>query len=435
MKIGLYGGIANNMYVLSKALVQAGYDVMFVRDVRDHYPFSQPLWEDIPLTIPYEEISTTTHFSREYWLEKEQQLGWIPPMYVKTPAAWENSLGNDFFSLCTRAYSRIFLPYLRETRGLLSSNDLVIVCGTDGEILASKLGLPYIIWPHGADICLAAGIGDPPRGVWSRLSLFSLRSQLKRAFVNANYVGSHDAKGIGGHLADMTPFLSRIKFGWLPIPIQKRQRDGRDKRLSRLKDLLSTLQDEYIANMISPNELICFIPSRVDFFWKGQDRLLRALAGKPLAVRLIFAGWGQDYEKCKSMVKELGLESRVIFLPVAVSKPILFDLFDSVDLVIDQFLFGSYGTSAIEAMASGVPVMMSIDEEAYRKRGWLPPPVINVETEQEIERSFYKIFDGAIDLDQCSQATSEWFDRTHAYRSFFEYANPLFERIVREHLR
>jgi hypothetical protein len=77
--------------------------------------------------------------------------------------------------------------------------------------------------------------------------------------------------------------------------------------------------------------------------------------------------------------------------------------------------------------------MMAIDEQSWHRRGWLPPPVINVSSEQEIAQAFIDILDGKIDLDQCSQSVREWFSQTHAYGSFFRYVNPLFERIVKEH--
>ena len=47
MKIGLYGGMANNMYALAKGMAAEGADVCFIRDRSDRYPFSQPLWDDV----------------------------------------------------------------------------------------------------------------------------------------------------------------------------------------------------------------------------------------------------------------------------------------------------------------------------------------------------------------------------------------------------
>jgi len=436
MRIGLYGGVANNMYVMAKALAETDHQVTFVRDVWDNYPFSQPVWEDMEFTLTYEEVADTDGFSRERWQEKEQLLGWIPPPYVKTPPwdqAWMNPSGKGFIGRCMRALARMRMLHLKHVNDLLAQNDLLIVCGIDGAILASRTGLPYIIWPHGGDIRLAAGLGSLPEEWRSQLITRFKRALLKRAFMNANFVGSHDPTGIGGHIGNMSFFLERLRFGWLPIPLKERRRDERCMRLSCLNDLLSSLMGESVAGKLSAEELICFIPSRVDFFWKGQDRLLRALAGKGLPVFLIFAGWGQDYERARVLARDFDLEDRTLFLPVALSKPLLFKLFDSVDLVIDQFLSGSYGTSAVEAMAAGVPVMMAIDEQSWHRRGWLPPPVINVSSEQEIAQAFIDILDGKIDLDQCSQSVREWFSQTHAYGSFFRYVNPLFERIVKEH--
>lgn len=152
MRIGLYGGVANNMYVMAKALAETDHQVTFVRDVWDNYPFSQPVWEDMEFTLTYEEVADTDGFSRERWQEKEQLLGWIPPPYVKTPPwdqAWMNPSGKGFIGRCMRALARMRMLHLKHVNDLLAQNDLLIVCGIDGAILASRTGLPYIIWPHG----------------------------------------------------------------------------------------------------------------------------------------------------------------------------------------------------------------------------------------------------------------------------------------------
>ena len=57
VKIGLYGGVANNMYVFAKALARRGADVLFIRDRADRYPFSQPCWEDAAWTLGYDEVN------------------------------------------------------------------------------------------------------------------------------------------------------------------------------------------------------------------------------------------------------------------------------------------------------------------------------------------------------------------------------------------
>ena len=41
MKIGLYGGVANNMYVFARAMAKQGLKVCFIRDRGDLYPISK----------------------------------------------------------------------------------------------------------------------------------------------------------------------------------------------------------------------------------------------------------------------------------------------------------------------------------------------------------------------------------------------------------
>ena len=432
MKIGLYGGMANNMYVMSKALVDAGYDVMLVRDVDDYYPISQPVWEDEPFLMSFHDMQATERFTREYWIEKEKEVGWTPPSYLKvveSHVAEQSPLVGKVGRVIAHRMRRKYQGVV----DLLMQNDLLIVCGTTGELLASDLGKPYIVWPHGGDIRIAAGLVPAPVGLLARLMAFSNRRKLEHAFLKADYVGSHSPLGMGGQTVNLSSLVQRLQFGWLPIPIAMRERAERQERIARINDLLSAMIVNKDILPITQDELICFIPSRVDFYWKGHDRLLRALKNVNRPVRLIFTGWGSDYEKAVDMMKGLKLDVKAEFLGAAMSKPLLYSFFDQVDLVIDQFCLGIYGTSAVEAMASGTPVMMTIDEDAWHKKGWACPPVINVASEKDIADAFQAIIDGRIDLDALSGETRKWFDETHSYRCFSQFVKPLFMKILAEH--
>ena len=85
MKIGFYGGMANNMYVFAKAFHAAGVDVCFIRDRSDKYPFSQPVWEDQSFTMHYEEVPRASGWSWERWSQQERDVGWIPPTWMVDP--------------------------------------------------------------------------------------------------------------------------------------------------------------------------------------------------------------------------------------------------------------------------------------------------------------------------------------------------------------
>lgn len=126
-------------------------------------------------------------------------------------------------------------------------------------------------------------------------------------------------------------------------------------------------------------------------------------------LHLIFSGWGTDYEKARGMI----LPHHATFLPCAVSKPTLYDVFSTADVVVDQFRLGIYGTSAVEAMSCGAPVMMWIDKERFYTHGWDPPPVLNVRNEKEIAGILSNILSGRLDLEKHARAALDWVSRTH----------------------
>jgi len=131
-----------------------------------------------------------------------------------------NPSGKGFIGRCMRALARMRMLHLKHVNDLLAQNDLLIVCGIDGAILASRTELPYIIWPHGGDIRLAAGLGNLPEKWRSQLVVRFKRALLKRAFMNANFVGSHDPTGIGGHIGNMSFFLVTAQIWLAADPVE-----------------------------------------------------------------------------------------------------------------------------------------------------------------------------------------------------------------------
>ncbi|MEW6451021.1 MAG: glycosyltransferase [Pseudomonadota bacterium] len=413
-RVGLYGGMANNMYVYAHALSSAGYDIVFVRDRNDNYPFSQPVWEDVRLTVPSTAEKPKT---AEDWSREEDRLGWRTPKWLvdplvddpPVPARWPSKRLFRPGQSAHRAILRTFIsnPMWARALGWLQSCNALMVCGFIGEQLAYLSGRPYAIWPHGGDIrsvCNYPAVQDTDP---DRRYKLKLQSCLSLAFREASWIGSHDPTAVGGSFCDVTSALFDKSLSFLPIPIARRARPQGVDRHELRKRLF-----EEIQTATPEARFMAFVPSRVEFGWKGHDRLLRGAAGIR-DVHFVFAGWGGDYDRALAMAAELGLSEQVTFLPVAMSKPVLFDMYAASDFVIDQFTLSTYGTSLAEAMAGSVPVMMYIDEAAFISKGWEPPPVLNCQSEHEIRSVLRRIVSGDIDLEAEGRRAGEWASRTH----------------------
>lgn len=89
---------------------------------------------------------------------------------------------------------------------------------------------------------------------------------------------------------------------------------------------------------------------------KDQKTLIEALALLPLNVKLILVGDGELKKDCNERAKELGLQSRVVFLGQRMDIP---QLLKTVDVVVLSSLYEGLSLSSIEGMASGKPFVAS----------------------------------------------------------------------------
>lgn len=401
------------MYVFAKALHASGQDICFVRDRYDTNPFSQPFWKDADVTLPYEDVAGG-HFDAERWRIVEQNCGWQAPDWLYNPLEAiapqrANLTGTILIRACWHWSRRRNHMWMADFEALRQA-DAAIVCGKIGELMAAASGLPYVIWPHGGDIRLAAGLGERPRTLRGSLRHRLICHVLRDAFVRADLVGSHNPMRSAPEPAALDRFIRRLRFARIAIPHEVVLRRPATMRRRALADLL------YRIGVSMPAQpLYGLIPSRVDYYWKGHDLFLNALARRPGAnIHWFVSGWGNDYRKAQAFASEHRLDQCVTFLPVALSSPLLFELMSSVDICVDNFRRGAYGTAAVEAMAHCSPVMMRIDNDAFESRGWEPPPVLNARNEDDIIRILDLISSGEIDLEERGRAAAAWISRNHA---------------------
>jgi glycosyltransferase involved in cell wall biosynthesis len=419
MKIGVFGCMAGTPYVFAKAFVQAGINILYVRDRSDSYLMHQPLWSDVKATISYGDLTKGHSWTVAEMTAWEESFGWKPPSWIVDPLPEELRTCDAMSGHAPRNDDTRVLEYLR-------SCDFLLVNGTAGVSYAHRSGRPYTIWPHGGDIRIAAGLARPDfAGIrqWWRYRCWEW--SITKAFRAAAWISTHDPNLVGVHLGSVEHVARGVKY--LPSPVELHPRKSPGERLHLRQELF-----ERLGMSLPKGKHVFFVPSRVDYFWKGQDLLLEAFiaAGCP-DIGFVFSAWGKDYQALKSRVAGSGLTDKFVFLPFALSRPQLIEMFTACDAIVDQFHGGTYGTSAVEAMACGSPVLMRVDTHAFQKRRWEPPPVLNARTVEEIAGVLGAACDGRIDLEAESARIIDWVNRTH--RSDLVAAQ--FIRAVTEYMR
>lgn len=419
MRIGLYGGMANNMYVFAHSMAKHGADVCFIRDRSDRYPFSQPVWEDVAFPMKYEEVRQASWWPWSKWEEIERELQWVAPEWLYDP--FSDARDDVPPRPAPRRAGALAKAFLRrysaeghraQVLKTMQSCGALLVCGVEATVLARASGKPYVILPHGGDLMIAAGLLRPPvRRARTWLKHVLLARQLAAAYADSLCVGVHEPSAFGENFYGAERFFRRQKVYFLAIPIPIRPRRRRAERREALAKIFTRL-----GASVPEADYIGFVPSRVDYEWKGQDRLLHALAtlkerDRGGNIHVVFSGWGEDFGRARDYVEEARIADRVTFLSHALSKPLLYSVFQSVDFVVDQFVVGMTGTSSLEAMACGAPLMMWIDPSA--KREWGPPPVLQARTAEEIVTVLTRMSEHGIALDEVGSAGQQWVRRLH----------------------
>ena len=76
MRIGLYGGMANNLYLLGKALSKENIECVFIRQREDSFSFSQPFWQDVRYTVKFDKVYSNEFNCHRNWANIETKLNW-----------------------------------------------------------------------------------------------------------------------------------------------------------------------------------------------------------------------------------------------------------------------------------------------------------------------------------------------------------------------
>lgn len=406
--IGLYGDTCNNMYMFAKILADSQRSIIFIEDCGGFFPHSQPVWDDVDTffssnfdqhSIDWDEFKSKHEWKAPPWYYRPDTIkGGETAIFKKSPSSFFVKLLACLFLHPRPDALSVFLQ--------LRQCDFLIVCGIKASIIAMLTGRPYMIFPHGSDMRVAIGVEKKSSGIKSKI----LEWLVVKSFRAASFIGSSLPDASAEVSRDKYQRFQDLKIDRIPLPYVSEKRMLEVKRREKLFELMGELGVELPAA-----QYYAFSPSRINFHWKGHDRLLQAIQNNRecLDIHFIFLGWGDDYLEAMKYVNENRLMDQITILPLFLSKRCLFKFFRSVDFIIDELNgSGSYGTSLSEAMSVGCPVVTWISD-MFDRPGWLRPPVIQARTEEELGNVLLSISRGGVDLDEQSDKAAEWFSQVH----------------------
>jgi len=403
LRIGLVGNIANNAYNFARCLRRLGHDVELVVEDGgfDAFLMNRPAWEDVDCECASFEEGARVEadwrqpafvrrvgYSPELQQRYQGRLDAVPEVQALYREAFDAPLLED--AALVLAQQMGHWPLLRA----MARYDVVQLSGAPIS-MGPFSPRPYVVFPTGSDLFIAPF----EEGLFGLLTRAGYRGARHLLVCETNYfryldrLGAPTARTFAPMMIDTDSYApgdaSPLRDAWA------RQSGGRRFAVQ-----------------------VC----RQAWEWKGNDRLLRGFArvasGPAADWRLVLLAWGQDLERSRALVAELGLADRVLWEPLC-SKPRLRLRQQAADVVLDAFAIEGYGTSVLESMAAARPVLIRpVPEDA---KAWFdePPPFLGASDEEEIA-AFFAGASEAAKLEEEGIRSRRWVEAVHGHASVSE---------------
>jgi glycosyltransferase involved in cell wall biosynthesis len=428
------GNVANNGYLNAKLLRRVGVEADALCD--EWHMISQPEWEDAP-------IEWNGGDPEAPLMVAAAEAGWQRPPWVRSPRRWDPNNTHETAlrargSLALAApglildYARLRRRYesLRAVHGtalrladvlragawlgrfgrlfgsserLFGSYDLVQAYGIHPILLLLvDTGKPFVTFEHGTMREL------PFEDSWyGRLLSLAYQEAGKVIITNPDVLPS--ARKLG-----------REDAVFVPHPVDEtKYRPGPS-------ELRAQLEGEGW-------DFVLMAPSRHDWDIKGTDRLLRAFAAfvrqdRPRAL-LLLNDWGLEVERSRALIAELGIEQNVLWL-APLPKLKLIDAYRASDLVLDQFVLGTFGAVTAEAMACGCPVLTSFDPSIHEWCFPELPPVVDVRTPEQIYGELSRLAADDRSREELGRASRNWVERNHGWQLVVDRLLSIYDEVL-----
>jgi glycosyltransferase involved in cell wall biosynthesis len=173
---------------------------------------------------------------------------------------------------------------------------------------------------------------------------------------------------------------------------------------------------------------------RHDWSIKGTDKYIRALPGLVGSLgrdfRVVMVQWGMDLDRSRELAAALGVEDLIVWLQ-PLKRSALVRLQKSADVVFDQIALPHFGATAPQALAAGVPVIMSYDPASTE---WIipePAPILPAWTVDEIVGAVETALDPVWRKDYVVRAR-RWFDTYHSGDRAVDLLSAAYDDVLRK---
>ncbi len=377
------GNLANNLYMRAQPLRERGAAIDVFLHPDDHYVMGNPAWEESDTMLEQGETDTRA------LLAAGVPLKTVPGVYqIPSSGVFDTRDPTVTFRSWRVADLLRFPEYLpfKSTIDALRSYDALLAAQV--PYLAYFAGRPYAATQCGGDIWYDCSRGD-------KLGLLQRRAYAHAAvYLASNPWSFAHARRYGMH-----------HFVYLPLILNDRVYRPAES-LERVEWERRTGGKFFVFSSVRQNDTV-----------KGTQLAIQGFAEfareRPDA-RLVVTTWGQDTANYPERYRALGIADKVLALPI-VGKQRMISYLQAADCMLDQFVIGYYGASALEAMACGLPTLMRTEASQYDAlcEGGAPP-TLNASTAAEICSHLRALMDDHGTRQRLGERSRDWFLANHS---------------------
>lgn len=369
MRILILGNMANDGYAVAKEMRRMNIDVDLAVNVSD-FGMAMPEWEDAEMGNGVDPYSADGQAMRK---------SWNPPSWIRY---------FDFLNKAPR--KKMMMAKLKARIDLIKMirEYDIVESHVPYSIYCQFSGIPYVAYDAGWIRYFPYG-----KGFRDKLARRGYRKAQRVIITNPDTF----------EISDSLSYLDKKRIFFSPFAIDPEKYKPFNMR-------------ELRAKYAKDDEVLLFSPARQIWKEKGNEKMLQAYAkflDKVPNSKFIMVAWSVDEENSKNLAKSLGISQRIEWIK-PVPKNQLIQYYNAADIILDQFVLGSWGTSTPEAMACAKPVLMYYKKEYILRAFGEEPPILNSYTEDEICSNLLRL---AKDKDFCiklGQESREWVIKTHS---------------------
>lgn len=378
MRFAFVGNMANSSYQRISALKQIGFDASLFIHPSDNNPMSQPEWEEFDGVVPGS-INTLDDLRNaginlpevpnvhRIAAVGDWRISGFPPSFVRIAdyMRWP-----EYFN---------YMPILRALQRMSAVYTVQV------PYLAYLAHRPYVATHMGGDIWFECSRGDRlgalQRSAFKHATAITISNPWSPAF----------ARRYGMRNMVTLPMILNTDTYCPGPPVWK---GDWQRKIGGRFFVLGT--------------------ARIDDRYKGSNIALEGFARFATEMpdaRLVLLGWGNDLAKYKARFQELGIADRVLLVPPS-GKQRLIQYLRSADCLLDQFVLGYFGLTALEALSVGLPVIMRLEDKqygAFLDTG--PPPILNMDSADSVASILIRLSKDRDFQQGVIQESLDWFVR------------------------